>query len=113
MSMTKSTQRNNAVLGMIGGSFLGILALTTPFVFMQLRSSLPYMATPTRKVERSLNFISQRIISSRANKKKIDTDHRAKQLVNQKNSKLSFVDLGSGDGKYECMRYACIWLDSL
>ena len=81
---------------------MGILALTTPFVFMQLRSSLPYMATPTRKVEKSLNFISQRIISSRANKKKLDTNHNAKEMVNQKNT--NFVDLGSGDGKYECMR---------
>ena len=71
-------------LGLIGCSFVGVVAFTSPFVFMQLKSALPYMATPRSKIERALQFISKRTQSS--------TTHT------QKNGKRNFVDLGSGDG---------------
>ena len=102
-SLANST-RNNAALGMIGGTFVSIMALTTPFVFMQLRSSLPYMATPRSKVEKALKFVSQRASASATasnihhmESKSIHT-MKQPQLPNLNNAKLNFVDLGSGDG---------------
>ena len=80
------TSNQQVALGVIGCSFVGVVAFTSPFVFMQLKSALPYMATPRSKVERALQFISKRTHS---------TTH-TQQLI-RKNEKL-FVDLGSGDG---------------
>ena len=61
-SQHQHTQKSNPIaLGMIGGTFVSIMAFTSPFVFMQLRSALPYMATPRNKVEKALKFISRRI----------------------------------------------------
>mmetsp|Transcript_37135 Transcript_37135/g.80168 ORF Transcript_37135/g.80168 Transcript_37135/m.80168 type:complete len:254 (+) Transcript_37135:315-1076(+) len=88
--------RNNVALGMIGGAFVGIMALTTPFVAMQLRSSLPYMATPRDKVERALRFISQRTATA-SNKNSLKSSP-TQQLTKKKGNQLNFVDLGSGDG---------------
>ncbi|KAL9181739.1 hypothetical protein ACHAXT_012082 [Thalassiosira profunda] len=81
--------RNYAALGAIGGAFVGVAAFTAPFVLMQLRSSLPYMATPRGKVERALKFVSQRPASSAPS---------AQAQANKKGRSLNFVDLGSGDG---------------
>ena len=79
------THNQQVALGVIGCSFVGVVAFTSPFVFMQLKSALPYMATPRSKVERALQFISKRTHSN-----------NTQQLI-KKNEKL-FVDLGSGDG---------------
>ena len=77
---------NNVALGIIGGAFIATMAFTMPFVSMQLRSSLPYMATPRGKVVRALKFISNRATSSQ------------KKVKNYRKRQLNFVDLGSGDG---------------
>lgn len=87
-------------LGLIGGSFVAIVALTTPFVTMQLKSSLPYMSTPRHKVEKALTFLSkrnQKIIANNFEHKDIGTSTKAKNITKQQ-KQLHFVDLGSGDG---------------
>lgn len=90
--------RNNAALGLIGGAFVGVVAFTAPFVFMQLRSSLPYMATPRHKVERALEFIASKRASSGGAPGALRRDAQ-RQLSQRSSSKeLNFVDLGSGDG---------------
>mmetsp|Transcript_1299 Transcript_1299/g.2742 ORF Transcript_1299/g.2742 Transcript_1299/m.2742 type:complete len:280 (-) Transcript_1299:1117-1956(-) len=99
--------RNYAAFGMIGGSFIGVIALTSPFIFMQLRSPLPYMATPIHKIERALLFISRRMDARGAGSSNML--EAAKSMTSQKcdmqqpernkrGNKLNFVDLGSGDG---------------
>ena len=100
-----SNTSNKIALGLIGGSFVTIMALTTPFITMQLKSSLPYMSTPRQKVEKALNFLSKRntrMIENNNNLKCKDIDttttiprHTA-EPAHQK--QLNFVDLGSGDG---------------
>lgn len=87
--------RNNVALGVIGGAFVGVMALTAPFVATQLRSSLPYMATPRSKVDRALRFVSRRLEAS--NHKNALTLKPA-QLSIKRNRKFNFLDLGSGDG---------------
>ena len=77
---TKRSNNANVALGIIGTSFIGIIALTSPFIIMQLRSPLPYMATPRRKVLEALNEIASR--------KGTNT-----------NQPLRYYDLGSGDGE--------------
>jgi hypothetical protein len=59
-----------------GASVFGTLALTAPFVFM--RSPLPYMATPGRKVYQALHYLKR---------------------SQQKYPNRTFVDMGSGDGE--------------
>ena len=77
------THNQQIALGLIGCSFVGVVAFTSPFIFMQLKSTLPYMATPRSKVEKALQFISKR---------------ETQQLIKKKDIKRNFVDLGSGDG---------------
>lgn len=87
-------------LGLIGGSFVTIVALTTPFITMQLKSSLPYMSTPRHKVEKALTFLSkrnQKIIANNFEHKDIGTSNKARNITTQQ-KQLHFVDLGSGDG---------------
>jgi hypothetical protein len=110
-SIAPPSSRNNAALGIIGGSFVGVMALTAPFVLMHVRSPLPYMATPRRKVERALAFVvSRRPLraaesrddargllpnrpSSRGGRTNDDRDHgRGGDDLRH------YVDLGSGDG---------------
>ena len=69
-----------------GATVFGTLALTAPFVFM--RSPLPYMATPGRKVYRALEHIHKTTTTSRSR------------------GGNYFVDMGSGDGQavYEALR---------
>ena len=90
---------NNVALGMIGGAFVATMAFTMPFVSMQLRSSLPYMATPRSKVVRALKFISNRATSSHK-KETLPLQHASMQqpIKNNRKRQLNFVDLGSGDG---------------
>ena len=73
-----TTQRRRLILAGVafGGSVLGTLALTAPFVFM--RSPLPYMATPGHKVHKALMHLNQKHPEKRGG---------------------TFVDLGSGDGE--------------
>ncbi len=101
-------------LGLIGGTFVGILALTTSFVAAQLRSPLPYMATPKHKIEKALKFVAlhRRLsgvtttpFATRQQKSVVLTScntghhdslttprHHSEHLPN------NFIDLGSGDG---------------
>ena len=99
------TSRNNAALGMIGGAFARILALTAPFVVRQLRSSLSYSATPRRKVERALKYVLSRRTSEAAvgrhghdgrrppHDQALRADPRRPPP-----SRYRYVDLGAGDG---------------
>lgn len=87
--------RRYAALGAVGTTFAGSLLLISPFVFMQLRSELPYMSTPRRKVLKALECVlnrqggggggsnRQRLISS-------------KEVTRRRRN---FYDIGSGDGE--------------
>jgi len=92
---------NNIALGLIGGSFVTIMALTSPFITMQLKSSLPYMSTPRQKVEKALTFLSnrnKRMIERSLKSKDIDTTIITSHAAAANQKQLNFVDLGSGDG---------------
>ena len=101
-----SGSNNNVVaLSLIGGSFISLIALTTPFITMQLKSSLPYMSTPRQKVEKALMFLSNRkkksmnnIIDNVTTTKHLCTDDNHNNNTIVKKRQLHFVDLGSGDG---------------
>lgn len=113
-----SGSNNNVVaLSLIGGSFISLIALTTPFITMQLKSSLPYMSTPRQKVEKALMFLSNRKKKTSMNnvsnncyysvqniidnvtttKHLLCTDNHNNNIIVKKRQ-LHFVDLGSGDG---------------
>jgi len=80
-SMPGSTRRHTALARtLIGGSFICVVGLTAPFVISQIRSPLPFMATPRAKVERALLYISSRHADAAVGRRR------------------EFVDLGSGDG---------------
>jgi len=71
----------------IGSSFVGTVGLIFPFLWMQLKSPLPYMSTPRKKVILALEEISR---------------HRQKKIGNnshQSSCRLKYYDLGSGDGE--------------
>ena len=103
---------NNVALGLIGGTFVCVLALTTPFILAQLQSPLPYMATPRHKIEKALEFIANRsqrrslegANASAANRqqKAVFTSFSTKVhddwFATPHNQRPTFVDLGSGDG---------------
>jgi hypothetical protein len=109
---------SNIALGLIGGTFVSILALTAPFILAQLRSPLPYMATPRHKIEKALTFITIRRRQSyngiitpdknapRQQKSVVSTSHVGNTTIHDKNRTIplhqqhrpNFVDLGSGDG---------------
>ena len=98
----ESTRTSSSVaMGLIGGGFVTIVALTTPFITMQLKSSLPYMSTPRQKVEKALAFLSKRNQSMIVNKLKSKdtcTTNNERNRVAGFQKQLHFVDLGSGDG---------------
>jgi len=76
----------------------GTIALISPFIIMQLRSPLPYMATPRRKVLAALEEISKRKAQTRK------TIHEHSQLHATPTPVkvpllLRYYDLGSGDGE--------------
>mmetsp|Transcript_27117 Transcript_27117/g.61805 ORF Transcript_27117/g.61805 Transcript_27117/m.61805 type:complete len:231 (-) Transcript_27117:1097-1789(-) len=80
-SMPGSTRRHTALARtLIGGSFICVVGMTAPFVISQIRSPLPFMATPRAKVERALLYISSRHADAAVGRRR------------------EFVDLGSGDG---------------
>lgn len=89
-SSTESKTGSMLALGIIGTSFVGTLALISPFVIMQLRSPLPYMATPRRKVLAALKDISHR--------KGLGMP-RTTTKANRNESLKRYYDLGSGDGE--------------
>ena len=94
---------SNIAFGLIGGSFVTIIALTAPFITMQLKSSLPYMSTPKQKVEKALTFLSKRNQEMIANnlKQKGGIDNtiiKSGNITSAHQKQLHFVDLGSGDG---------------
>ena len=98
-SQHQYTQKSNPIaLGMIGGAFVSIMAFTSPFVFMQLRSALPYMATPRNKVEKALKFISRRICDKHSTATGGAVHHTHQPMNQNAKQQLNFVDLGSGDG---------------
>lgn len=98
ITRTRSTS-SNVALGIIGGCMAGTVALISPFIIMQLRSPLPYMATPRRKVLAALQEISKR-------KRKAQTRNtihldplQQPQAQPVKLKPLRYYDLGSGDGE--------------
>jgi hypothetical protein len=82
------SNRSNFALGIIGGCMIGTFALTSPFIIMQLRSPLPYMATPRRKVLAALEEIS-----------KINRQRMQGNQTTEPVKQLRYYDLGSGDGE--------------
>lgn len=87
-------------LGIIGTSFVGTLALISPFILMQLRSPLPYMATPRRKVLAALEEISSRKgLIHRASSSSATMSKPKSTSIKQVQVPLRYYDLGSGDGE--------------
>eukprot|EP00957_Ditylum_brightwellii_P057770 4380658-Ditylum_brightwellii.AAC.1 len=74
--------KKRIALGALGTAFTGSILLMSPFVIMQLRSPLPYMSTPRKKVIRALKEVASSAKKS-----------------NTKDHELRFMDLGSGDGE--------------
>lgn len=127
--LSQSNNNNVVALSLIGGSFISLIALTTPFITMQLKSSLPYMSTPRQKVEKALMFLSKRkknngsMFNNMSNncyysdQKSIDNNVATKHLCtdNHNNNiivskrQLHFVDLGSGDGTAVLTAYKLGW----
>ena len=101
-------------LGLIGVTFVGILELTTPFIAAQLRSPLPYMATPKHKIKKALKFVAlHRQLSDVATTPVVTRQQKSVVLTScnptHHDSLISsshhrhhlpnnFIDLGSGDG---------------
>ena len=85
----QSDWRRYAALGAVGSTFVGSILLMSPFVVMQLRSELPYMSTPRRKVLKALKFISER-----QPKRTAGTKSNTCTKISR-----TFYDLGSGDGE--------------
>ena len=71
----------SAAFGAIGTTFAGTVFFVAPFILMPLKSPLPYMSTPTRKVVAALERVSSRLAAKRRGK-----------------DRFVFNDLGSGDG---------------
>jgi hypothetical protein len=89
-SSNQKYRSKNVAFGIIGTSFVGTIFLISPFITMQLRSPLPYMATPKRKVIDALENIAKRK----------NTQMKSQSLVNKNiKKKLRYYDLGSGDGE--------------
>ena len=109
---TASSLKENALLGIIGTAFLSVLGLTFPFITMQLRSPLPYMGTPIRKVDKALQFILARHYQKQRQQNAMNieqqntlstsifsfTTNSNNNTHNNTIQPLRYVDLGSGDG---------------
>mmetsp|Transcript_8443 Transcript_8443/g.12677 ORF Transcript_8443/g.12677 Transcript_8443/m.12677 type:complete len:260 (+) Transcript_8443:113-892(+) len=104
-----SSWRSNVAFGIIGTSFVGTIFLISPFVTMQLRSPLPYMATPRAKVLAALKYIAARKTNSNyfivsgprsgsalPSEVKFNGDNSS---ILKKGYSLRYYDLGSGDGE--------------
>jgi hypothetical protein len=117
-----SSLKENTLLGILGTTFLSVLGLTLPFITMQLRSPLPYMGTPVRKIDKALQFILVRY-SQKQQQQQQKAMSQATTNTLSTSSILSFtddssssnntpliipppryVDLGSGDGS--CVLHA-------
>jgi hypothetical protein len=85
----KKEMKRQLAFGLITSTFAGTIFLVSPFVWMQLRSNLPFMATPRRKVDAALRYII-------AQQKQTQT--QTQQNNKALSRRLEFVDLGSGDG---------------
>ena len=86
---TQSSFMKNIALGISGiaaGSFLASM----PFILMQLKSSLPYMATPRRKIVLALKEVEHRMMLKQ---------NRSPNTGASNQRQLIFTDLGSGDGE--------------
>lgn len=81
ISTTISSSSPFLPLALFGGTVAGILAVTAPFVWTQIRSPLPYMATPGRKVAAAMKYLSKQ------------------NYKNDDKKQWIFVDWGSGDGE--------------
>ena len=93
----ESSWRSNIAFGIIGTSFIGTIALISPFVTMQLRSPLPYMATPRKKIIDALEDIARRKRSRLSSSTASSTTSTGNGKIYPK--KLRYYDLGSGDGE--------------
>lgn len=80
---------NLLALGIIGASFVGTISLISPFIIMQFRSPLPYMATPRRKILAALEDILRR--------RSLESPATTSKIKNK--TPLRYYDLGSGDGE--------------
>ena len=89
---SSSSWKTNVALGLIGTSFVGTIFLISPFITMQLRSPLPYMATPRHKVINALKEIVKR-------KKNQNALSSNSSIAVVSSTKLRYYDLGSGDGE--------------
>lgn len=110
MSVSKQQHQNaqaqntnsHLALAAIGTSFLAVMGLTFPFVSMQLRSPLPYMATPRHKVEKALKFLLERRRTGTHDQFNNEINNKTSATVSpnhhMNNIQPRFVDLGSGDG---------------
>jgi hypothetical protein len=63
-NISQNDTKNKIALAAIATSMIGTAALTFPFIIMQLRSPLPYMSTPKKKILAALEEISKRKYSS-------------------------------------------------
>lgn len=90
-----SDNRKNAALAIIATSMFGTAALISPFIILQLRSPLPYMSTPKKKVIAALDDIM-----SRAKNHKVPSGSSQGRTISSLDKKPPrFFDLGSGDGE--------------
>lgn len=86
------------VLGAIGTTFVGIISLTSPFIYMQLKSPLPYMSTPRSKILAALNHISKLKMEQQQQRLSKISNNNLNPKNETKMTKV-FYDIGSGDGE--------------
>ena len=92
-SVTTSTSFPLMAL-LISTSVVGsIMVFTLPFIVMPFLSgqSLPYMATPKKKIQKALQFIQQQ-------RRGTSSSDERRYLIQGKRTR-QFLDLGSGDGE--------------
>ena len=92
----QSELRRKMAFGIIGTSFVGSLCLISPFVIMQLKTPLPFMSTPKEKILSALKEIM--------NFKRMEGTIKSSSVLatapkKAPSKKLTFYDLGSGDGE--------------
>lgn len=110
---TLRSWKSNIALGVIGTSFVGTILLISPFITMQLKSPLPYMATPRKKVIDALENITK--LKRKSIMKSCDKSVNKNNVVNDSSDKsggskkLRYYDLGSGDGETVLAAGSCGW----
>lgn len=104
VTTTGTEWKKTLALGLVGTTFVGTIFLTVPFVAMQLRSPLPYMATPKKKVMDALDFVSARRLGQNGRQSATPARKIRAAAANHSDKaehmevRLHFHDLGSGDG---------------